>query len=73
MENIKDTDIEDLTVCSELLVKSMMIREKYMMLSQQSFSNTTSKYLCRIFSNQKSEESKIHDSQDLGESILILF
>lgn len=42
-------EIEDLEHCSQLLVKSMVIREKYMMLCQQSFLFTTAKYLNKVF------------------------
>ena len=35
--------------CSQLLVKSMIIREKYMILSQQSFPSITAKYLNKAF------------------------
>ncbi len=36
-------------MCSQLLVKSLIIREKYMMLSRQSFPITTAKYLNKVF------------------------
>jgi hypothetical protein len=55
MEKIKGPDIEDLEHSSQLLVKSMVIREKYMALSQQTFSNTAAKYINMIFSNEKND------------------
>jgi hypothetical protein len=64
MEKIKDLEIEDLENCSQLLAKSIIIREKYMMLSQQSFSNTTAKYMYKLFSNGKGEENLVLRSEN---------
>lgn len=52
---LKGAEIEDLEHCSQLLVKSMIIREKYMMLSQQSFPYTTAKYLNKVFVDESSQ------------------
>ena len=67
MEKIKGPDIEDLEHSSQLLVKSMVIREKYMALSQQTFSNTAAKYINMIFSNEKNDN---FESDNLEKSIL---
>ncbi|CAF0741436.1 unnamed protein product [Brachionus calyciflorus] len=48
-EDAEGAEIEDLEFCSQLLVKAMIIREKYMMLSQQSYPFTTAKYLNKVF------------------------
>lgn len=47
--SLKGAEIEDLEFCSQLLVKAMIMREKYMMLSQQSYPFTTAKYLNKVF------------------------
>ncbi len=49
----EDAEVEDLDICSQLLVKSMIIREKYMMLSLQSFPYTTAKYLNKVFTEER--------------------
>ena len=67
MEKIKGQDIEDLEHSSQLLVKSIIIREKYMAISQQTFSNTAAKYIYKIFSNEKNEE---FESDNFEKSIL---
>ena len=46
---VKGAEIEDLEHCAQLLVKSMIIREKYMMLCQQTFPFTTAKFLNKVF------------------------
>jgi hypothetical protein len=50
-EDPEGAEIEDLEHCSQLLVKSMIIREKYMMLSQQPFPLTTAKHLNKVFTD----------------------
>ena len=50
-EDPEGAEIEDLDHCSQLLVKSMIIREKYMMLSQQHFPVTTAKFLNKVFTS----------------------
>ncbi len=63
---LKGAEIEDLEHCSQLLVKSMIIREKYMVLSQQSFPFTTAKYLNKVFSEDQNRRTSIR-SHDLTE------
>jgi hypothetical protein len=80
-EDPEGAEIEDLEHCAQLLVKSMIIREKYMMLSQQDFPFTTAKYLNKVFlddpnidrrnsffSNEKDEQDNI--VQNDGKSFL---
>ena len=54
----KGAEIEDLEHCSQLLVKSMIMREKYMMLSQQTFPFTTAKYLNKVFTDDQSMDRR---------------
>lgn len=64
----KGAEIEDLEHCSQLLVKSMIIRKKYMMLSQQTFPFTTAKYLNKVFvddkDSNKSESLKLTEQKE---------
>ena len=55
---LKGAEIEDLEHCAQLLVKSMIIREKYMMLSLQSFPYTTAKYLNKVFTEDRRNSTK---------------
>jgi hypothetical protein len=55
----KGAEIEDLVHCAELLVKSMIIREKYMVLSQQTFPFTTAKYLNKVFFDDKTRRNSV--------------
>jgi hypothetical protein len=54
-------EIEDLCVCSELLVKAMIIREKYMVLSGQQFPYTTAKHLNRVFVDDETRHSSLNN------------
>lgn len=54
-------EIEDLCVCAELLVKAMIIREKYMVLSGQQFPYTTAKYLNRVFVDDETRRSSLNN------------
>ena len=55
---IKGVEIEDLEHCSQLLVKSMVIREKYMVLSQQSFPITTANFLNQVFMDEENSNRR---------------
>ncbi len=55
---IKNAQIDDIEYCSQLLVKSMIIREKYMILSHQSFPFTVAKYLDKVFNDENNNERK---------------
>jgi hypothetical protein len=45
----------------------MIIREKYMVLSQQSFPYTTAKYLNKVFVDDQSRHSSIFNSSNLAQ------
>lgn len=66
-EDPEGAEIEDLEHCSQLLVKSMIIREKYMVLSQQSFPFTTAKYLNKVFTEDQTRRTSIRPSNELTE------
>lgn len=67
----KGAEIEDLEHCSQLLVKSMIIREKYMVLSQQSFPFTTAKYLNKVFSEDQNRRTSSIRNQELKEKVFL--
>lgn len=56
----EDAEVEDLDICSQLLVKSMIIREKYMMLSLQSFPYTTATFLNKVFTEDRETRESPH-------------
>lgn len=56
-EDPEGAEVEDLEISSQLLVKSMIIREKYMMLSRQSFPFTTAKYLNKVFTEDREKRN----------------
>jgi hypothetical protein len=69
---LKGVEIEDLTCCAELLGKAMVIREKYMVLSQQYFPFTTAKYLNKVFVDDLNRRSSFVSLKSLEENALNL-
>jgi len=63
-EDPESSELEEIDTCSQFLVKSMIIREKYMMLCRQSFSYTTAKYLNRVFTEDRGDREVKEDFFD---------
>lgn len=49
----------------------MIIREKYMVLSQQSFPFTTAKYLNKVFSEDQNRRTSSIRNQELKEKVFL--